>query len=354
MGAISSEALAAKLAKGKPPSAILLLGTDAYLREASRERIIEASIDPGARDWAVSRFSAKENGLGLALARASTFPLLCRRQVVVVSELQAVEDMAEKERDAATEGLGAYLKNPAPFTVLVLEADTLDQRMKFAKMLGQEALVVLAELPQDPRERARLAAMVARQMAREQHSAIDADAAEELAELCNANLAAMRSEIEKLATYAGPEQPIRRADVEAIVVSEKQYSVWELADVLASGQRSRAFTFLANVLQKGESAPGVVGAMAWMYRKLLEAQDLGPHISGQQGAGRLGMRLSTAELALRQARKIPRQQLTDGIRALYEADNQLKSGSGNDRAVMEFLVARLMRAPVGSKAKSRS
>ena len=84
-----------------------------------------------------------------------------------------------------------------------------------------------------------------------------------------------------------------------------------------------------------------------MFRKLLEAQDLGANISQWQAAGRLGMRPATADLALKNARKIPRRQLVTGLRALYDADSQLKSASKNDRAVMEFLVAQLTRVVPG-------
>jgi hypothetical protein len=81
--------------------------------------------------------------------------------------------------------------------------------------------------------------------------------------------------------------------------------------------------------------------MAWMYRKLIEAQELSPHISKYQAAGRLGMRVASAEMAIRQANKIPRRRLVEGLRALYDADSTLKAGSKNDRAVMEFVVAQL-------------
>jgi hypothetical protein len=46
-------------------------------------------------------------------------------------------------------------------------------------------------------------------------------------------------------------------------------------------------------------------------------------------------------MAMRHARKIPRQRLVDGLRALYDADSTLKAGSMHDRAVMEFVVAQL-------------
>jgi DNA polymerase-3 subunit delta len=341
MPTVSGESLIARLTKSKAGPSILLLGKDAYLRDVFRERVIETSIDPAARGWAVSPFSADEGELGQALAQARTVPMLARRQVVIVTQVEALEQMAEERREAETQDLAGYLSDPAPFTVLILEAGGLDQRTKLAKLLLEKALVVAAELPEDPHERARTATMLAGQMARERNSAIEDEAADELADLCNCDLGAMRSEIEKLATYAGAGQPIRREDVEALVVSEKKYSVWELAEVLATRQRARAFHFLANVLRQGEAAPALIGAMAWMYRKLIEAQQLSPHTSSYQAAGRLGMRAATAELAIRHAKKIPRRQLVEGLRALYDADSRLKSGSTNDRAVMEFVVARL-------------
>ena len=341
MPTISGESLIARLTKSKAGPSLLLLGKDVYLRDVFRERVIETSIDPAARSWAVSRFSADEGELGQALAQARTVPMLAHRQVVIVTQVEALEQMAEERREAETQDLAGYLSDPAPFSVLILEAGALDQRTKLAKLLLEKALVVPAELPEDPHERARTAAMLAGQMARERNSAIEDEAADELADLCNCDLGAMRSEIEKLATYAGAGQPIRRGDVEALVVSEKKYSVWELAEVLASRQRDRAFHFLANVLQQGEAAPALIGAMAWMYRKLIEAQQLSPQTSSYQAAGRLGMRAATAELAIRHAKKIPRRQLVEGLRALYDADSTLKAGATNDRAVMEFVVARL-------------
>ena len=341
MAQLSLEALVERLQKGQAVPAILLLGSDAYLRETARQRIIEISVEPAARDWGVARFSAADDEFEHGLGQARTVPMLEKRQVVIVTELEAVEEMAEKTRDAAVDDLGAYLDDPAPFTVLVLEATHLDQRMKLAKLLGAKAVVVAAEMPEDSRERARIAAALAVQMARERGAALDVDAAEELADLCNGDLAAVRSEIEKLATYAGPGVPIRREDVVALVVSERKYSVWELADLLASRNRSRAFAFLDSLLREGEQPPALLGAMAWMFRKLMEAQELGAHATEYQAAGRLNMRVAAAKLALQQARKIPRSQLVEGLQALYEADSQLKSGSGNDRAVMEFLLARL-------------
>ena len=88
----------------------------------------------------------------------------------------------------------------------------------------------------------------------------------------------------------------------------------------------------------------MIGGMAWMYRKLVEASELRGVSNGWQAARALGMRPEQAELALQCARRISRERLLDGLRALREADDRLKSGTRDVRAVMEFLVWRLSAA----------
>ena len=343
MPQISPAQLNERLSSGKPTPAVLLYGSDTYMRETCRTQLVDICVEPAARAWGVSRFSAADDELSQALGQSRTLPMLAPRQVVIVAELEALEQLEEQKRDAAVAELMAYLKDPAPFTILVLEASALDQRMKLAKQLFERVVAVQAQLPDDPAQRLQMAALLAAEMVRDRGAVIDADAAEDLADACNCDLALIRSEADKLATYAGPGQTIGIRDIELLVVSEKRHTVWELADLLASKERARAFAFLDNLLREGEQPPALVGAMAWMFRKLLEIQDLGSTVSHWQVASRLKMRSNTAETALRYARKIPRRQLLAGLRALYDADSQLKSGA-DDRAVMEFLLARLMNA----------
>ena len=154
--------------------------------------------------------------------------MLARHQVVIVTELEAVEQMPDRERDAGIKNLAAYFKDPAPFTVLILEANKLDQRMKFAKMLSEQALVLAAELPvqRSPESALGLAATLASQMARDRNSAIEDAAADALADFLQRQSGAIQSEIDKLATYAGAGKAGRRVDVETLVVSgEEIYSM---------------------------------------------------------------------------------------------------------------------------------
>ena len=181
----------------------------------------------------------------------------------------------------------------------------------------------------------------AKVMAKEQGVTFEKGAAEDLAEFVNGDLMRLKTEVDKLATFAAERKTIRREDVSLLVISEKTTTIWEVADLLASHQPRKALEFIDRLLREGEEPVLMVGGMAWMYRKLVEASEVRGVTNGWQAAKALGMRPEQAELAIRCARKIPRERLLDGLQALQEADNRLKGGAKDVRAIMEFLVWRL-------------
>jgi DNA polymerase III subunit delta len=338
---LSPHELLARLAKGKPIPGILLAGTDSYLRGLCRAKLVDTYVAQGTRDWGIRKFSAEEDDISAILGQAQTMPMLAPLQVIFVSDVEAWERLGDDSRDSLVRQISEYLNNPAPFTVLVFEAAALDQRMRLAKMFAEKTVTVSVELSTDPAERIRLAVPLSLEMATELGATLEHDAAEELCDLLNGELASIRTELEKLSAYAGERRTITRADVELLVISARKYEVWDLAGMLSERKPAQALEFLDKLLRDGEAAPALLGALAWTYRKLLEAQEVPPGTIGWQAASRLKMRSDAAERAIQQSRKFPKTQLTAGLAALYEADSRLKSGGTSQRAVMEFLVTQL-------------
>jgi DNA polymerase-3 subunit delta len=332
---ISAEKLVAQLNSGKPVAAIVLLGTDSYLREMCRNKIIEACVPEAAREWALARIAVQDSGWDEVLQRAQTMPMLAQRQVIIVEGVESLEKLGEKTRDEVVEALTKYFESPAPFSVLLFEASSMDKRQRYSKLLAEHALVVELTIGGES------AAALAAQMAKDCGAEIDRDAAALLAEILNSEPSRMRIEIEKLATYVGKGQPITSAEVEELVVAARKNTVWQLADMLAGRRRDSALAFLDNLLREGEEPIGLVGGITWMYRKLIEARDLPAGTSGFQAARALGMNPAAAETAVRQAHRIPKKDLLAGLVALAEADSQLKSSNPDPRALMEFLIVQL-------------
>jgi DNA polymerase III subunit delta len=348
MARVSTEELLARIEKGKPIPAILLLGEEPYLRDSCRAQLIEKYVPEAARTWAVSRYSADRGETQTALDQAQTMAMLSPQQVIFLEDAEAIEKLGEKNREEALASLDAYLGNPAPFTVLVVEATGLDQRMKLGKLLAEKTLVVECGLGEKEGERQAAAVALARAIAKEHGVEFEKGAAEDLAEFVAADLMRLKTEIDKLATFAAERKVIRRQDVGALVISEKTTTVWELADLLASRQPKKALEFLDRLLRDGEEPLSMLGAMAWMYRKLIEASEVKGVTNGWQAARALGMRPEQAELALQRARKISKPRLLAGLRALRKADDRLKGSGVEPRTVMEFLVTEL----TGGEAKA--
>src|SRR5437870_5108610 len=338
MPQITAENLTARLDKGKPLPALLLLGEEPYIRDTWRVQIVEKLIPDAARDWAVCRYSADRGETQNALEQAQTLPMLASRQVVFLRDVEKIERLGEKHREAAIEQLGAYLDDPAPFTLLVLEATILDQRMKLAKLLTDKAHVLQIGLSEDPQQRQSMAVRFAATIAKEQKVEFDTGAAEDLAEYVAADLMRMKTEIVKLATYAGDRKRITRQDIGALVISEKTTTVWEMADLIATREQKKALEFLDRLLRDGEEPLPMLGAITWVYRKLIEASDLKGVNNGYQAARALAMNPERAEAALRNARKISKPRLLAGLRAFQNADDRLKGGREDARTTLEFLI----------------
>ncbi len=306
MPGASPDKLLQQLPHGKFPAAIVLLGTDHYLRGMCRNRIVEAVVPEAARDWAVTRISARDNDWDEILGLAQMRPMLADRQVLIIDAAEHVEELGEKSRDRVLAAIENYLISPAPFTVLVIEATALDGRQRFSKLLHEKALVVSLTIGPES------AALLAVQMAKDLGTEIDRDAAALLADIMNGEPAHIRIELEKLSTYALGRR-IVKADVEALVVAARKNTIWQLADMLANRQRGPALEFLSNLLREGEQPAALVGALAWRYRTLIESRDS----------------------------RFSKKSLLAGLADLAEADSQFKSANKNPRATMEFLIVRL-------------
>jgi DNA polymerase III subunit delta len=328
----SIDRLTARLARRKPIPAIALIGTDPYLRDLCRSAIVDAFVPEAAREWGVSRLSGRDTGWEEVFDRAQTLPMLSPCQVLFVEDVHWIERLGEEARAEIVKSLSRYFSSPAPFTIIVFEADALDGRQKFTKLLDEKALLVELKIG------AESAATLATEMARGFGAELDRPAAALLAEIVNVEPARMRMELEKLATYVGRGGRISTKEVEQLVVAARKNTVFQFADLIAERKRDAAFRFLDNLLREGESPPAIVGALAWAYRKLIEARDMPSNWGGYPGqSGRGG---GPAETAAHQTRRVSRALLA-GLAALAEADRALKSSNPDQRATLEFLVARL-------------
>jgi DNA polymerase-3 subunit delta len=327
-----------KRSRATTPAAHLIVGEDSYLRTQYRESVIAANVPEEARAFAVAQFSLARLPLADALAQAVTRPMLSPRQVLILGDVEALQ-----EEDLAN--LEDYFDSPADFTVLIFEAEKLDRRTRAARLLLENCRLYEAQPPDD-----RGAVAAAAEFAQELSVKLDRETAEELVFVLGNDQGRLHAELRKLRAYVGEGGRVTPAAVEAVVSPARQFSVFDLADLLAERRRGDALARLRQLLEAGESPVGIVGLLAWLYRQLLQAQALPRNIPAWRAAQTLRAPRARVGALLQQARKFSPEELRAAFGILLEADVALKSSPANPMAVLEMMVVRLTGAQLEGEA----
>ena len=140
MPAISPEKLLERLSRGKAVPAIVLHGTDSYLREMCRKpdhRRVRAGGHAGLGRGA--KLSAARSRLGRdSAARANAADAGAAAGDHRAKTRNRWKGWGTKRASRFSRSSEEYLASPAPFTVLVLEAAALDGRQKILQTAHRE------------------------------------------------------------------------------------------------------------------------------------------------------------------------------------------------------------------------
>ena len=311
----------------------LVYGKERYLVDRALAVLRERVLDPRTRDFNYELFQGKETTADRVINAARTLPMMARRRLVMVRDLDGMK-ADEQAR------LLPYLEAPSPETCLVLEAASLDQRTRFGQGARKHARVVKL----DPLYERQLLGFV-RGEAKRRGVKLEAGAAELLCDDIGADLGALADTIERLALFAAQKPggaQLSAADVEAQVPGGRQRTVFELADAVGRGDRGRALTILSSMMEARESGVRIVAMLSRHVRQLWTADGLVRRKTPRsEFAPALGVPPFFVDGIVDQARRIGAggegafRALHD---ALYRADRALKSSRLEEPRLLEGLV----------------
>ncbi len=345
------EAAAAGLGRLKP--GYVLVGDELFLQDRCRKAVVKAFVPPDLKDFCLSDLDLSSTSIFEVLDRALTPSLMAPFQVVFVRNVRQLYTRGGKKEEFAA--LSRYFRAPNPQALLVFIADFLripsdTRRMdmedknrfeRISETLGEHCgLVELARVSEEDAMRWIVAT------AQEAGTRVDADAARELVDALGADMMCISSELEKLLLYAIGRGRITLGEVETMVLSAKQRSLYELTDAISSRNRARALALLHGLLNSSDgaedSAIGHLYMLARTFRQMLvilEKNVRDPRAIWQ--ALWQGFRIPpfAADDVIRQARRYrSRRELTRALRLIARADLELRSSPPDKRLVLERLV----------------
>jgi len=280
-----------------------------------RERVGEAATEMlSAQEASADDVAAACNALGL---------FTVERRLVVVEQV-------ERWKAADLKVLEAYLKGPAPTTVLVLVGDEVKRDSALAKAVAKSGEVLVYDLPKRGRK-ADLPRWVEGQL-KERGIVIDHDAARTLVDLVGDNANELATEVDKLATWAGGERIGERAVLE-LVRARAEAPPFDLTDAWGRRDVAAAVAASERIVERSGDATrdvllrvtGLLTAHVGRVRdcRRLDAEGVPPAAAAE----RMKRNRFYVQKLYEQAGNFSEDELDEAIVRLAQLDLALKGGS---------------------------
>lgn len=225
-----------------------LHGEDDYLKDESTRRLVDAAIDPATRDFNLEQRRAGDVDAETIESLLSTPPMMAERRAVVIRDVGALKKDARAMLDR-------YLQSPVSDVLLII---TTPAGGKLDKGIAERATVAEFE----PLTGARVPKWITFHVEQVLKSRITPEAVTLLQDAVGNELAQLRMELDKLASYAG-DGVIDESAVSEIVGVRRGETLGDLLDAIGQRDGARALALLPHVMQQPKtSAVQIVMALS--------------------------------------------------------------------------------------------
>ncbi|PLR78096.1 DNA polymerase III subunit delta [Bacillus sp. V3-13] len=318
----------------------LLYGNESFIINETKQLLLKNVLNEEEADFNFSSYDLEETPIEAVLEDAETFPFIGEKRLIIVHN--PVFLTSEKTKEKVEHDLGkleAYLKEPAPYSVVVFAApyEKLDERKKITKELKNKAVTLEAKKQNEQelkvwiRERAALNGIQ-----------IDENAVEMMLALAGTNLFMLTSELDKLSLYADAEKRIDPATVEKLVSRSLEQNIFALVDKVVNRKIDEALRIYYDLLKQNEEPIKILAIITGQFRLIYQVKDLARRGYGQQQmASYLKIHPFRIKLAAGQASMFTDEDLSKIISMLAEADYQMKTGGMAKELLIEMFLLRL-------------
>lgn len=325
--------------RGEIAPVYFLHGPEDLERDESVKALVDGILEPASRAFNLDILNGSELDVADAVNRASAFPMMGARRVVVVKR---VEDVPE----ASARAFLPIVENPSDGTVLVFTATKVDGRRKFFASLKKAAVTVEFPIPKD----SQLPGWI-RSRAATLGLEVDAEAAHLLALSIGSRPREIANELEKLDIHLGERRAVTREDIAWVVGANADASVFDFTDAVGSRDLAASLRLLQTLLEQGDSPVGILALLNRHIGILRKARWL---IDSGVPRAQYGKRLKVPPFAVGkytdQAGRFTEGELWAAYRTLLAAEDRLKSRARTHGATLARAVTELCRPADAQRA----
>lgn len=323
------------LKRGEISPVYLFHGEEDFLAEEATDQLVEKVLSGPEREFNLDVVYGNEADARDIVAKASSFPMMAARRVVVV---KGFDKLPNKEL------LTPYLERPSETTCLILLAQSADMRKKpYVTVKGQGRVLEFKPLYDD-----KIPGWIAGRGVRIGKTILP-EAARMLSLYAGPSLREIQGELDKLSIFVGEKKEIGADDVSTVVGVSREFNVFELQRVLGDGNAERTLFVLERMLDAGESAIKMIIMLTRYFTILWKLQGMhGQGVPQSQMASASGIHPRFLGEHVRAAHHFPEDAIGEIFVDLSIADEQLKI-SQDPHNVMIGLFVRILGRWAGVK-----
>jgi DNA polymerase-3 subunit delta len=346
MPTVAPDSLETSLKHGKLDPVYFLFGEEEFLIDEALERLVAATVDESTRSFNFDLLHGSEISTNDIIERASAYPLMAERRVVIVKDIDRTFSLRGKPDENSP--FGRYMASPAPTTLLVMTAATSDFLTKGKNGPGAKAPFNLVynnaasvqykkvydrELPSWTAGRIKL-----------RGKEITPDAVELFVGYAGASLRVLNNEIEKLFTYVEDRKRITAEDVRAVVGASKVYNVFELQKAVGTKNLEMSVEIADRMLGAGESEQLILTMLTRYFTILWRLVEMRSRTKDQNEMARsLSISSFFINEYLAALNRYPMAHLRNAFEALLQADIALKTTNANVPLVLQVMLIAIVR-----------
>ncbi len=295
----------------------LITGDDFYLFEKAKSMIINA-CGVQMTDFNICYFDDDNFSAKAFTDSCEVFPIGDMYRVIVLKGITKLSEGDKKE-------ILRYLSNPVSSTVVIIQ----DFFGKFDFVKKEAELVDAKRM-----DKSLLVKIIVNDLLK-QGKKISAEAVDTLIDACNGYLTKIQNEMMKIVYYSTDEL-ITKAVVDAVVIKDAEYTVFELTDALGKKDGDKAMKLLSLM----EKEQGVLSLISNHFRRMffIGISDM----TNSELASYLGVKEYAIVKARGQIKEFSKNQLRKINQLIEEIDYSIKSGAMQATNALYYLVFNIL------------
>lgn len=308
----------------------LFLGGESLFHEELLEAVLTKMLPEAEREFNWIRFDAADVTAEELTANLETGSLFGNTRIIHLNNFENASGEIE------TALLNSFNQLPQG-VYLFVSALKLDGRKKAHQELQKRITVVdcnklsNTDLP-----------VWIKQRAKKMGLDLTPEQARLVGERTNGDLLRARTELEKMAIYAGKKEKLTDAEFEVLLPGEPEPDIFGLIDAVAGRNPKIGLPRLEELLNSGENELKILATLSRQFRNIaaaVEGKERG--MTPRSLADFLGINPYVAEKSFNQARYFSLAELQKVLNRLLQADHRIKTGQREPRLELEMAVVEI-------------